>query len=398
MQAYSFSVHKHRIILGVFLLLFLAAGCSVTAVPTQTAQPLPSSEVTEWPTSRPRIQLETEEGNVILIHAGDSKPQTSQAVREMRVGSRVITDQSGSARISFDDGTIIMIRSNTQITLSSFSYAEIGINASLQLGVGSVLVVLEYGSVTITTPMGEAQVVGSVMGVSVAPSGITNISCFDGHCQASCGGGSLALQASEGGVIYSPLGAPGSSPIDWELVDANAPIPEPTRGFLIQTATAQAIIDNATQTAWAQPSATSTSTIVRTATPTFPATSTPKPTGTEGAEPTPRPIANETPGVDGLTDAERAHAGSHEYDFACQSFNGCACSEAVSNMSFSFGAQVVTLSAEGYSGQYRRIGPREYQLSGDTMIATLRFYLDSWVLTFTKPDGSLCVIQTLTLR
>ncbi|MHB1356836.1 MAG: FecR domain-containing protein [Anaerolineae bacterium] len=384
-------------LLTAVLVAVLIAGCAMT--PTATSQsPVPLANVTGTPTGQPIVQLIIVEGKVSLFQPGAGEPEPSMAVYEIRARARISTDRDSSAIIAFVDGTKILIGSSTQITLSSVSYAGVGINASLQLDIGRVLVVLEGESITITTPVGSAQVEGSIMGVVVAPTGITNISCFEGHCQASSNGGALSLQAQEGGVIYSPLGAPGSSPIDWKLVDPYAPIPEPTRGFLFQTATAFAIIMDATETAWAQPSATPTPTMVRSATPTFPATSTPEPTSTEGGEPTPRPIAIETPGADGLTEAERAHSGTHEYDFACQSFNRCVCSEAVNSMSFRFDSQAVTLSAEGYSVQYKRIGPSVYQLAGDTMVATLRFYLDSWVLTFTRPDGSLCVIQTLTLR
>jgi hypothetical protein len=150
----------------------------------------------------------------------------------------------------------------------------------------------------------------------------------------------------------------------------------------------------------------------RTPTP-IPATWTPfpvfdEPTATSTYSPLPThraytPSPDWTPGPDGLSQAESANSGRHQYSASGIAFGNCTYSGYgdENEGSFTFTSSGVTLAAVDGSGSltYSKVAENNYKLTDAQrgLVTTLTFYIDGWDMVVTK-NGEACSHQTFLLK
>ena len=187
----------------------------------------------------------------------------------LAVGSQVKTLEDGRARLDLSNGTIIRLSSLTLFTLESQEARAEGLFTRFKLEAGKVWVILSGGSVEVDTPSGVASVRGSYMSVEYDPeSGGVFITCLEGSCTLSNGGGTVTLIAGQTAYAANFDTPPVVGEMDDEDVqdwlDHN---PEATLVVHPPTGTVEATVTpSSTPTKTATPTATATATTTSTAT------------------------------------------------------------------------------------------------------------------------------------
>jgi hypothetical protein len=170
---------------------FVDASISDLAVPTVSGQQYPAvlTEVLG------AVELKSASSNLFTpASAGDA----------LLVGSQVQTGEDGYARIDLSTGTFIRISPNSLYTMEVNEGSDGSLLTSLKLGLGRVFIVLNGGSLDVTTGQGVASVRGSYMMVMIEPSTENVIvTCLEGQCGAENPEDSVEFTNGQKVILYA---------------------------------------------------------------------------------------------------------------------------------------------------------------------------------------------------
>jgi hypothetical protein len=204
---------------------------------------------------------------------------------------QVKTLANSTVRLDLSDGAIVRLASDTLFTLKGQETQGNGFLTRIKMESGKLWVILSGGSLEVETSVGVASVRGSYMSVEYIPeTGEVLITCLEGICALSNGGGSVTIYAGQTAKASNFDSPPVVGWMDHEDVqvwlDAN---PEATLVVVPLTNTPISPTDTA--------SGSSSDGVVGTPTafPTATATLAPSPEPTSTPMPTPQPTNTQPP-------------------------------------------------------------------------------------------------------
>ncbi len=181
-------------LLAVIFLVFLAPGKKSTNLTARMSEI--SGEVQVRPASAEQY---TDVGNDYIL----TTEMQMQTLQESRV------------RLDLSTGSIVRIGQLTIFSLNSRGNASNGVLSRLTLQAGQLWVVLNGGSLDVTTSGGTASVRGSYMFVSVDPKANSlKIECLEGSCRLQNNAGSLDLTSGQKVISSDPNRLPEIQPMD----------------------------------------------------------------------------------------------------------------------------------------------------------------------------------------
>ncbi len=125
---------KQKIILALLAVVLLAsiAGYKLFFSKSDSSSPLPTPEVQQ---EGEPVSLEVFSPGVFIMRPGENDWQeVSQPGSQIYVGTKIKTDDSGRAQLTFENGTVTRLDSNTQITLEVYEVAPFETQISLDNG------------------------------------------------------------------------------------------------------------------------------------------------------------------------------------------------------------------------------------------------------------------------
>lgn len=123
----------------------------------------------------------------------------------INVNGQVKTLENGRVRLDLSSGTIIRVAPNSIFTLESNERVDNSLATKLNLELGKIFVILNGGSLDISTGAGVASVRGSYMSVTIDI--FTNnviVTCLEGRCNADDKDISIDFTNGEKIILYAP--------------------------------------------------------------------------------------------------------------------------------------------------------------------------------------------------
>ena len=203
---------KNKIISVLFLLGLLLNACSPKAASSANGSPSEPAADSNTPSdgtmpvasksaSTAREAVLSEIKNTVSAKA-TSNDALTPATQGMSIylGGVVETGVDGKARLDLlPEGTIVRVGPNSSFSLPELTLDENGKpKTTIELLFGKIFVLLNGGSLNVSTPSGVATVQGSVIMVQYTPETKTlNAGCIEGHC---------TIQGENGEEIEIPEG------------------------------------------------------------------------------------------------------------------------------------------------------------------------------------------------
>lgn len=205
--------------------LMLAFMLALTGCVPATTTPLPSVSqpteetklitITPTPTNEPNTEEPTDstlnatlnevEGNVEAKNIEEIDFSTAADGRTIEEEGQVRTLEDGYTRVDLSTGTLIRMAPHSYFTLLENQPKDEGLFTRIKLEIGQIWVVLNGGSLEVTTPSGEASVRGSYMMVEINPeTKEVIITCLEGNCTLKNPAGTLALINGQRAKLQPP--------------------------------------------------------------------------------------------------------------------------------------------------------------------------------------------------
>ncbi len=205
--------------------LSVACGSQPGATPTPATQtPRPAPSATAKPTPTATAPATTEAAAVMMADLvpkvfvngpGDAARHEGMFGEALAVGSELLTDETGRARLVFSDGATIRLGPGTRLVLTSQQEStDGGWLTQLNLWAGQVWVILQKGLLSVETPVGVAAVRGSFLSVAYFPGDPDNpaddqvvVTCLEGRCSLKADSGEIQLGTGQK-IILVGVGSP----------------------------------------------------------------------------------------------------------------------------------------------------------------------------------------------
>jgi len=122
----------------------------------------------------------------------------------LEVNGQVKTLADSSVRLDLSDGSIVRLAADSLFTLQGQEPQGNSFLTRIKLESGKLWVILKGGSLEVETSVGVASVRGSYMSVEYIPeSAAVLVTCLEGICTLTNGGGSVTLYAGQTGTAFN---------------------------------------------------------------------------------------------------------------------------------------------------------------------------------------------------
>jgi hypothetical protein len=169
------------------------------------------AEATQPPTEAPQtarlLTILSVEGIVQVRATPDAEPVAAHPDQTLAVGAEVITGADGEAVIEMDDGTVIVISSESSFVVQALEGTPESPISQFFLGLGEIFAFHEGelsddASFEIETPNGVAAIRGSMIQLTFNPvTGRVEATCMEGHCSLTAAGVTVDLTGGQFVVI-----------------------------------------------------------------------------------------------------------------------------------------------------------------------------------------------------